>query len=232
MFTIKPRNEKRLIREVVIGDEAKKLQAQDNSSQFGSDGKKLPSLGGSQIREDAQLPPTPIESKNDSIPIPEEVGYVSNYPAWAHVQAWLYYAMLPVYALQLYSVVSNQKDFSEYTIEDLTVSADFTSPDVIIPMVSILVIFLLITCIYSHYRVLRYVGAIVAAAAIGAQINLGFDYINSIIAAKTERHGFEIVLTALGESYFYIIALSVMVLLFTFVYLLLPKYKKSFKKPL
>jgi hypothetical protein len=233
MFTIKPRNEKRLIKEVVIGDEAKKLEKNrvSNPNQFGSSVEKIV-VGGTQIREDKQLSPTPIASNANYEPISAEVGYISNYPVWAHIQAWLYYAMVPVFALQLYGVVSNQKDISEYTVADLTTSPDFTSQEVLIPVVSLLVIFFLVTCVYSGLNWLRYIGAIISAAAIGMQINLGYDFLINLQAKKPDLKGLHVLTSAFSETYFYMLALSIVVLLFTFVYLLIPKYQKSYKKPL
>ena len=231
MFTIKPRNEQGLIKEVVIGDKAKKLKVAQDSSLLGSSEKQIV-VGGERIREDKQLSPTPIAPSGGYIPLPEEIGYISNYPAWAHVQAWLYYIMIPVFGFQLYEIVANQKDFSEYTVADLTVSADFTSKEVLVPVLSLLMIFFLVTCIYSSLRWLRYFGSIVAAVGIGVQVNIGYDFISNIQTKKPDLHGMQLVSTALSESYFYILALSVLVLLFTFVYLLIPKYKNSFKKPL
>lgn len=230
MLTVKPRDQQKLVQDIKVVDRPNQTNSQNsnntNKTQISENQKQTTPIK-PQYRSDTQLAPTEIDSSKDYSLLPEEVGYITKFPASGHVQAWLYVLLAPVFAWQLYIRTSTNYKVENYSQEATkAVLSDYTS---YMPAFGLVIILIIISCIYSRKTYMHYIGSFFAFVAFLIQGYILSVEINANILNLTNFNNSNLIQNIFSSSYLYSIMASIVLFLYSFLYFLLPKYRNTYQ---
>ena len=224
MLTVKPRDQKQLVQDIKVIQ--KNNTSQVDEIKISESLNKGQSFKKPEYNYDTQLSPTDIDKSKEYSMLPEEVGYLTKFPVSGHVQAWLYIVLLPVFGLQIYT--RTNANYKEYSLEATkNILQDFS---IFSPAVSVLMILIVITCIYSQKTWLHYFGSFFAFLSFLIQgyilyLSLGSG-INLLDVSQVLNENRVVAL--ISSNYFYASTVSIFLFFYSFLYFLLPRYRTTY----
>lgn len=178
---------------------------------------------------DVQLPPMGQRSKAKiAIDTPDQVGFISRFPPRAYVLSWFYVAMTPLYVLMTYIAVTAE----QAKVVDSKESANLLTQAVLEPSVALIACWFMVLALLGGSKIIRWMGLLVNVAALGYQ---GKTLVANLVeSSKTIQpdtklmDAFDSYVRVIIPQQKWIIA-SVLILVFTLVYIISPQHKADYK---
>jgi len=226
MLIVNPRDQKKLVQDIKSASRPTEDIAKSSQDNLSTNQESQPKK--TDYRQDAQLSPTEIESNEQYSVLPEEVGYVSKFPSSGHVQAWMYIIFIPIYTNILIHRLNSNSTKGDYSIEATKkILEDYST---YFPALSILMILMVITSIYSKKFYMHYVGAGIAFMGFVGHVYLLYIELGSLFKVWDIKNpsANDAISYVLSSSYLYVLLLSSILFLYSFLYFLLPKYRPTY----